>query len=235
MADAILPRPKAGKSFYVYLHRRASDGTVFYVGKGQGNRATRTDSRNQYWRNIVAKHGFVVEYVLRDIQEWYAMEVEREQIALYGRSNLCNLTDGGEGGAGLVVSEATRAKKAAIQRGRKHAPEVKKKISEALKLRESLTGGKRKPLSAEHRAKLSQVAKGRRGIPLSAEARLNMSAAAKKRSTSAAGRQRMSEIAKKAVRTPEQRRLLSELMTARRAKQRAERAKTGAEHAPAVL
>ena len=98
------------KSYLVYLHRRATDGKVFYVGKGDIKRANRTTTRSDYWNRIVAKHGFFVEIYLDGIQEWYAFELEKELIAYYGRENLCNLTDGGEGTSGRVPSIDSRIK-----------------------------------------------------------------------------------------------------------------------------
>ena len=42
---------------------RATDDSVFYVGKGCKYRYTTKQGRNQYWNRIVAKHGFVAEIV----------------------------------------------------------------------------------------------------------------------------------------------------------------------------
>jgi hypothetical protein len=96
---------------YVYVHRRASDGKVFYVGKGSSpDRATDTSSRNQYWRRIVAKHGRSLEIVARFETDALAQQCEREMIAWYGRANLANLTDGGDGCAGIIVSAQARQK-----------------------------------------------------------------------------------------------------------------------------
>jgi hypothetical protein len=89
------------RDFYVYVHRRATDGTVFYVGKGTGNRAYANQGRSRYWRNIVSKHGYTVQIVQTGMQEWWAFEIERELISSYGRENLCNLT-------ATRVSEATK-------------------------------------------------------------------------------------------------------------------------------
>lgn len=98
------------KDFYVYVHRRASDGRVFYVGKGSNNRAWETHKRSQYWKNIVNKHGFTAHIIQSGMQEWWAFEMERELIAYYGREALCNLTDGGDGASGTTISEASRKK-----------------------------------------------------------------------------------------------------------------------------
>ena len=89
------------KDFYVYLHRKASTGEVFYVGKGCGRRAWSTN-RGGLWRRVVAKHGFRVEFVQTGLLEWAAQEMEVGLIALYGRRDLghgclINMTDGGDG------------------------------------------------------------------------------------------------------------------------------------------
>lgn len=117
--------------FYVYLHKRATDGKVFYVGKGTRYRATAKHGRSEFWKNIVAKHGLVVEYAQRGMQEWWAFELEQELISMYGRENLCNLTDGGEGASGCVASDGTKLKLAAMR----WTPEWRKNLSEKAKAR----------------------------------------------------------------------------------------------------
>lgn len=96
---------------YVYVHRRASDGRIFYIGKGSHpDRATTRDRRNPYWQAVVAKHGLVVEVVMHFATDALSQQCERDLIAWYGRANLTNLTDGGDGCAGLVPSADTRSK-----------------------------------------------------------------------------------------------------------------------------
>lgn len=98
------------KKFYVYVHRRATDGTIFYVGKGKGCRATSTKNRNLHWRRTVNKHGFSVHYVADCLSETCAFSLERALIKFYGKDSLCNLTDGGEGISGFQHSDASREK-----------------------------------------------------------------------------------------------------------------------------
>lgn len=91
--------------FYVYLHRKKTTGEVFYVGKGSDRRAWEFGGRNKYWRNIEKLHGCVVEIYAKNLQEWYALELERELILKYGRridksGTLCNITTGGESQTG---------------------------------------------------------------------------------------------------------------------------------------
>lgn len=120
MAKTIIPR-----DFYVYLHRKATTGEVFYVGKGQRYRATAKSGRNNHWHNIVNRHGLVVEYVIEGIQNWYAVELEMELIAYYGRKNLCNQTDGGEGVTGRPQTERARIALKNANVGRKASDEFR--------------------------------------------------------------------------------------------------------------
>jgi hypothetical protein len=146
-------------AFYVYLHRKKTDNSVFYVGKGHGKRAFSHASRNQHWVNTVKKHGFAVEFVQTGMQEWWAFELERNLISLIGRNALCNATDGGDGVAGLKLSDESIAKIKAS----KSTPEAKEAMSKwqrgvpkpestKAKIAEKLKG--RKPSEAERMAYL---------------------------------------------------------------------------------
>jgi len=103
---------------YVYVHRRVDDGRVFYVGKGTRDprarklfaRAHDTSSRNPHWHRVAAKHGVEVEIVAMFPDDEKAQAHEKFLISEYGRDNLVNMTDGGDGCAGIVVSEETRRK-----------------------------------------------------------------------------------------------------------------------------
>lgn len=85
------------KKYYVYEHREADTGRVFYIGKGYGNRKGRTCDRNPYWHHVAKKHGFTSHIIKSGMTELDALKYEIEMISAYGRENLCNLTDGGEG------------------------------------------------------------------------------------------------------------------------------------------
>jgi len=115
------------KKFYVYVHRYASgpkEGQVFYVGKGQGNRQSWVHGRSFHWNNIVNKYGFIPEIVMRFDREECSFSFERALIKFYGRENLCNLTDGGEGVSGRVISDEERKIMSERSTGRKHKPET---------------------------------------------------------------------------------------------------------------
>lgn len=134
--------------FYVYVHRRADDGQVFYVGKGHGQRAYETRRRNFHWTNTYNKHGRIVEIIKYMMSEKDALQLEIETIALYGRDSLCNYTNGGEGSSGRVVSDEckrkiSKSKKGTVltaehiekiritSTGRKHSDDAKRKIGES--------------------------------------------------------------------------------------------------------
>lgn len=137
----------------VYLHRKKTNGDVFYVGIGTEKRPYSKSGRNKVWRRIVEKHGLIVEIVSRGLTPEKAKSTEIELIKKYGRidsknGTLCNMTSGGDG-----IIDCKRTEK------------WKRRISEAKK-------GKK--LSEDHKLKLSEAKKGRK---LSESHKLNMSKA----------------------------------------------------------
>lgn len=147
--------------YYVYLHRKQTTGEIFYVGKGKDDRAYKLIGRNRWWKNIVKKHGYTVEFVCKGIPEEQAVLEEKRLIAEYGRLDLgtgclCNLTDGGEGSSGARVSEESRRKRSASLKGKNRWAR-----SEATKqkLRKANLG---KKLSEETRRKISEAHMGKK-------------------------------------------------------------------------
>lgn len=114
----------------------ASDGTPFYVGKGAARtknkvqtfeRSRASISRSRLWRSIVAAHGLQVEIVMSCQTDSEAQEQEMRLIRQIGRldlrcGSLVNLTDGGEGHAGIVASDELRRKRRINSSG-KRSPE----------------------------------------------------------------------------------------------------------------
>jgi hypothetical protein len=106
--------------WFVYLHRKADDGEPFYVGKGRlkkgvHERAFVTEKRSVLWARTFNKHGRIVEIVASCISDKAAQDIERCLIGEIGRRNLglgplVNLTDGGDGHAGLIKPAETLAK-----------------------------------------------------------------------------------------------------------------------------
>ena len=139
--------------FYVYTHRKASDDKIFYVGKGQTNRAYRKDGRNIHWHRIVEKHGYFVVIELSEVTDIEAALYEIQLIALIGRNNLCNQTDGGDGMSGYIHTAAGKQKISETHKGRTHS------LESIAKMRASKVG---KTVSDETRLKMSSVRKGKK-------------------------------------------------------------------------
>ena len=99
----------------VYRHIRLDKNEPFYIGIGNSKyRATKKDSRNEIWQNIVSKTDYKVEIIFDDLSWEEACEKEKEFILLYGRKKdggiLANITFGGEGVVGLKQSEDSKEK-----------------------------------------------------------------------------------------------------------------------------
>lgn len=89
--------------YYVYLHRKKTDGSVFYVGKGKKYRAW-SKRRTLHWKRVVNKHGLIVEIVKDGLSEEDAFGLEKKIISEL-KVELINITDGGEGKSGLPSSD----------------------------------------------------------------------------------------------------------------------------------
>lgn len=111
------------RRFYVYKHLRASDGTVFYIGKGNGSRFKSKSGRNKHWMSIVNKHGYLIEIVQDCMTNAEACELEIALIK-HGGSSLCNIAAGGEAGLiGMPLSKEHRHKLRMAKLGKKQSPE----------------------------------------------------------------------------------------------------------------
>lgn len=144
---------------YVYKHIKLDTNEVFYIGIGvKKNRLKSFNSRNKFWCNIVNKHGINFE-IIEDNLTWdEACVREKFWINYYGRKNdktgiLVNMTDGGEGTYGKIVSEETKDKIRNSKIGKKLSEEHKIKISEGNK-------GKPKPKPDNFSQKMSEIVKG---------------------------------------------------------------------------
>jgi len=121
--------------YYTYLHRRASDGQPFYIGKGFGRRAWSVQNRNQHWRRTTAKHGLKVDVLAQWETEAEAFEHEKFLIWCFRDMgcNLVNMTDGGEGQSGWIPSQETRQRISAANKGRRNSPEAAAAQAEKLR------------------------------------------------------------------------------------------------------
>jgi len=117
--------------FFVYVHKRATDGKIFYVGKGCRYRHKSTWGRSNYWWNTVRCYGYTIEIIKKALSEDEAFALEKKLIKRYAKHGLCNLTTGGEGAAGVNISDATRRK---LKQHRAN-PQYRKNISRKAKQR----------------------------------------------------------------------------------------------------
>jgi len=173
---------KDSTGFYVYVHKRATDGRVFYVGKGHAGRAYTLQNRNKHWHSIVNKHGYFVEFVICGMQENLAFELEIELIAFYGLENLCNVLPGGQGSSN--VSEKTRALVSSFHKGKVISEETKEKLRKA-------NLGKKQ--SEETKRKIGEKSTGKKHT---AESLLKMSAVQSNRSEETRKKLSISKIGK---------------------------------------
>jgi hypothetical protein len=102
----------------LYRHIRLDKNEPFYIGIGKTiKRAYSSINRNNYWHNIVGtdKKNYRIEILFEGISYEEAILKEKEFILLYGRKDLgkgslVNVTDGGEGTLGRIVSKELRKK-----------------------------------------------------------------------------------------------------------------------------
>ena len=150
----------------VYCLIDPRNGLPFYVGKGKGTRMY--SHEKMVSRGIIPHNNLFLFRKIKKIQnvglsiiykkiyegmdDASALSVEMDEIKRIGRSNLglgplCNLTDGGDGNSGKVVSEKTKCKMSLTAKERlkdpskhpmfhkHHSKESKKKMSAYGKLR----------------------------------------------------------------------------------------------------
>lgn len=148
----------------VYLHRKQSDDSIFYVGMGDLKRAY-SKQRSEWWRKLVEKYGYKIEIYKDNLTQEEAFNLEVELISKYGRidlknGQLINQTKGGlavEGISCNISKKKSKSLKSVIR-----TDEWKNKISLAHK-------GKIK--SKEHR---ENIAKSRLGTKIPEEVKAKM-------------------------------------------------------------
>lgn len=168
--------------FYVYVWFRPWNGTPCYVGKGREARYKvihHVHQRNPHLSRIIAKaNGALPIVIVRSgLTEAEAFETEKALIAAIGRKNLgkgplANLTDGGEGNAGAILSEERKRRTSETHKKRAASPDYVNPRQGAV-------------LATTHKDKLRQgrdayyKARGgvgnRRGVKVSEETRVLMS------------------------------------------------------------
>lgn len=129
---------------YVYRHIRLDKNEVFYVGIGNDLKYKRAyvTQRTKYWKNIANKTEYKVE-IFEDGLSWEAaIEREKYWIKFYGRrdlneGSLVNLTNGGEGKLGAILTNEQKEKLKKFHTGKKLKQETIQKMRESLKGRVS--------------------------------------------------------------------------------------------------
>ena len=158
------------KQFYAYIHAKP-DGTPFYVGKGTDRRSHRFTSRNVHHTRVVNKYGEqnILIGKLDCSSEEISFNLEIGLIKCLNRMgvSLANMTAGGEGTGGLIITDEHRAKLKAASTGQVRSAETRAKISAtktnpSLEVRAKLRAGKLgAKLSEEHKRKVSAAGMGR--------------------------------------------------------------------------
>ena len=156
-----------GKQFFVYVHHKPN-GDPFYVGKGLFKRAYNLKPRNPHHKNALLKYGTdnIAINLFPSESEKAAFRQEVELIAKYKAEGyaLTNMTNGGEGVSGAVLTDEVRKKRGAAikaafaKNGKKPNPP-----SQREKARLNALGNKncvgRRP-SEMHRLRLAEASRG---------------------------------------------------------------------------
>ena len=155
------------KKFYIYAHTIAFHNEerpfeqIFYIGRGCGKRAHSKFGRTNYWKNIVNKYGYNINFLETELTNEeaniaeikYIKEIGREDL---GQGTLINLSDGG--GGSNNPSKETRKKIGAAHKGKIPWNKDKKMSKESIeKNRRAHTG---LTPSEETKKKMSESQKG---------------------------------------------------------------------------
>jgi len=122
--------------YYTYAYLR-EDGTPYYIGKGKAGRIT-----NSLHRIAIPKNEERIIYLKKNLTDEEARKHEIYMIAVLGRKDLGtgilrNMTDGGEGCAGRVISQETKRKISRSHKGRKKSEAHRKAMSISAKKRKA--------------------------------------------------------------------------------------------------
>lgn len=155
--------------YYVYMYLK-ENGTPFYVGKGKGNRhlahlqeakKSSTKDTNKLKINTIKKmlnegKEPSIVFVDKNIDEDSAFELEEFLISEIGRidlktGTLTNLTNGGDGASGTIITESTRNKRRLKMQGVLNPNFGKKDTPEMIEVKRQRMLGRKMPACSEER------------------------------------------------------------------------------------
>ncbi len=119
-----------------YYHKRLDTNEIFYVGIGEPTRPYENESRNPHWHHIVDKVGYEILIIKENVTWDEACEWEKSEIKKIGRRDLglgplVNMTDGGEGTQGVIITDERRNNISNSTKKAMDNPEVKQKMKDA--------------------------------------------------------------------------------------------------------
>jgi len=169
--------------FYTYAHYKP-DNSVFYIGKGQRNRAYDKISRSKKWKSLVAE---IKDYKVELLGHWKTeQEAFEHEIFLIDcfknmGAELINVSKGGYGASGYKHTEEFKSArhKSMIGHhnpfyGKTHSLETKEKISLA-KRKKPISPWLGKKRSEETKKKISDALMGRQGHKHTEESKKKLS------------------------------------------------------------
>ena len=145
--------------FYTYAFLR-EDGTPYYIGKGSGRRAY--VKRGRTIRAPADNNRVII--LKNNLTEDEAFKHERYMISIL--SDLRNLTEGGEGSAGRIMSEEQKENLSTYWKGKKNPGQsermkVNNPQSNPVTRRKNSETNKGRPKSEEWKAKMREIMKGK--------------------------------------------------------------------------
>lgn len=182
---------------YIYKHIRKDTNEVFYIGIGSDSSYKRAHSkrgRNDHWKKLTNKVGYIVEIIEDGIDWQTACMKEINLILQYGRTDLgtgclVNKTDGGDGH--MNPSLETRLKISNGNKGKVITEENKEAVRKSNRTREyklspehleKLTNSKvGKKYTEQHKLNISLSKLGKKRKPFSEETKIKMREASIKR------------------------------------------------------
>ena len=102
------------REHYIYLHINSEKNEIFYVGLGKDKRAYVKSNRGRFWKDYISKYpNYEILICNKCLTFQEAKELEIIYIKIIGRRDLMlgtlvNLTDGGEGVCGYIVTKEHR-------------------------------------------------------------------------------------------------------------------------------